>query len=75
LARQKESEIEEGYLMVDHVHLLMRIPPKYAVSQVVRYLKGKSAIHMARTYGGKRRNFVWGALLGDWILGIGGRTG
>ena len=44
--------------MGDHVHLLISIPPKYAVSQVVGYIKGKSAIHIARTYAGKRRNFT-----------------
>jgi putative transposase len=53
LARQQECEIEEGHLMVDHVHRLMTIPPKYAVSQVVGYLKGKSAIHRALDEGGK----------------------
>jgi putative transposase len=58
LARQKESKIEEGHLRPDHVHMLLSIPPKYAVSQVVGYLKGKSAIYIARTYGGKVRNFV-----------------
>jgi len=58
LARQKESEIEEGHLMADHVHMLMSIPPKYSVSQVVGYIKGKSAIHIARTYMGKRQNLV-----------------
>lgn len=58
LARQKESVIEEGHLQPDHVHILMAIPPKYAVAQVVGYLKGKSAIHIARTYGGRQRNFV-----------------
>ena len=44
--------------MPDHVHMLMSIPPKYAVSQVVGYIKGKSAIHMARVYGERKRNFV-----------------
>ena len=44
--------------MPDHVHMLLSVPPKYAVSQVVGYIKGKSAIHLARTYGGRRRNFV-----------------
>ena len=44
--------------MVDHVHMLINIPPKYAVSMVVGYIKGKSAIHIARTYGEKRKNFV-----------------
>ena len=58
LARQKESRIEEGHLQPDHVHMLVSIPPKYAVAQVVGYLKGKSAIHIARTYGGRERNFV-----------------
>ena len=48
LAAQKESRIEEGHLMPDHVHMMIAIPPKYAVSQVVGYIKGKSAIHMAR---------------------------
>ncbi len=58
LAAQKESRIEEGHLMVDHVHMLISIPPKYAVSQVVGYIKGKSAIHIARVYGERKRNFV-----------------
>jgi len=58
LALHKESEILEGHLMGDHVHMLISIPPKYAVSQVVGYIKGKSAIHIARTYAGRRRNFV-----------------
>ena len=58
LARQKESRIEEGHLMPDHVHMLLAIPPKYAVSQVVGYIKGKSAIHLARVYGERKRNFV-----------------
>lgn len=39
-------------------HLLISIPPKYAVSQVVDYIKGKSAIHIARTYAGRRHNFT-----------------
>jgi putative transposase len=58
LAQHKESRIEEGHLMVDHVHMMIAIPPKYAVSQVVGYIKGKSAIHLARVYGEKKRNFV-----------------
>jgi putative transposase len=58
LARHKESRIEEGHLQADHVHMLLSIPPKYGVAQVVGYLKGKSAIHIARTYGGRERNFV-----------------
>ena len=58
LAEQKESRILEGHLMSDHVHMLIPIPPKYAVSQVVGFIKGKSAIHIARVYGERRRNFV-----------------
>ena len=58
LAQHKESRIEEGHLMPDHVHMMISIPPKYAVSNVVGYIKGKSAIHMAREYGERKRNFV-----------------
>ena len=58
LAGQKESRIEEGHLMPDHVHMLISIPPKYAVSQVIGFIKGKSAIHVARVYGERKRNFV-----------------
>ena len=58
LAEQKECRIEEGHLMPDHVHMMISIPPKYAVAQVIGFIKGKSAIHLARTYGENRRNFV-----------------
>ena len=58
LADHKESRIEEGHLMPDHVHMSIAIPPKYAVSQVIGYIKGKSAIHIAREYGERKRNFV-----------------
>ena len=58
LAEQKESRIEEGHLMPDHVHMLISIPPKYAVAHVVGFMKGKSAIHIARTFMDRRRNFV-----------------
>ena len=58
LASQKESRIEEGYLMPDHVRMMISIPPKYSVSQVVGYIKGKSAIHLARVYAERRRNYV-----------------
>jgi REP element-mobilizing transposase RayT len=51
LAAQKESRIEEGHLMPDHVHVMIAIPPKYAVAHVVGYIKGKSAIHLARVTG------------------------
>ena len=58
LARHKESEILEGRFLLDHVHMLIAIPPKYAVAQVVGYIKGKSAIHIARNYGGRQKNFT-----------------
>lgn len=58
LSRQKESLIEEGHIMGDHVHIMISIPPKYAVSQVVGFIKGKSAIHIARRYLGRKRNYV-----------------
>ncbi len=58
LARQREAVVEEGHLQLDHVHMLLSIPPKYAVAQVLGYIKGKSAIHVARTYLGRRQNFT-----------------
>ena len=58
LAQHKESRIEEGHLMVDHVRMMIAIPPKYAVSNVVGYIKGKSAIHLARVDGERKRNFT-----------------
>jgi putative transposase len=57
LARQKECKILEGHMVQDHVHMLIAIPPKYAVSQIVGYIKGKSAIAVARQFSGKKRNF------------------
>ena len=58
LARQREAVVEEGHLQLDHVHMLLSIAPKYAVAQVLGYIKGKSAIHIARTYLGRRQNFT-----------------
>ena len=58
LARQKESEIVEGHLRPDHVHICISIPPKYAVSSVVGFIKGKSAIWIARNLMGRKRNFT-----------------
>ena len=73
LAEERESKIEEGHLMKDHVHILISVPPKYSVAQVVGYMKGKSAIHIARVYAGRRRNFVgqnfWAR--GYWVSTIG----
>ena len=57
LARQRESEVLEGHLCPDHVHVYISIPPKYSVAQVVGFMKGKSAINIARNYAGRTRNF------------------
>lgn len=58
LARQRECKIHEGHLHSDHVHMFISIPPKYSVAQVIGFIKGKSAIHIARTFGGRTRNFT-----------------
>ena len=58
MAKRSGSEILEGHLMSDHVHMLISIPPKYSVSQIVGYIKGKTAIHIARELFGKKRNFT-----------------
>jgi putative transposase len=73
LAEQKECKVEEGHLMPDHVHILLSVPPKYSVSSVMGFIKGKSAIHIARAYAGRRRNFVgqhfWAR--GYWVSTVG----
>jgi len=73
LAEQKECTVEEGHLMPDHVHMLLSVPPKYAVASVMGFIKGKSAIHIARVYAGRRRNFVgqhfWAR--GYWVSTVG----
>lgn len=58
LARSRECEVLEGHLLSDHVHMLISILPKYSVAQVIGFIKGKSAIHIARNYLGHRRNFT-----------------
>jgi len=58
LARHKECEIIEGHLISDHAHILISIPPKYSVSRVIGYIKGKSAINIARSYMGMRKNYT-----------------
>ena len=70
LAQQRECTVEEGHLQVDHVHMLVSIPPKYAVAQVIGYVKGKSAIHIARTYLGRRQNFTGQNFLGPRLLRV-----
>jgi putative transposase len=58
LAGQKESQILEGHLQADHVHVLVLIPPKFSVAQVVGFIKGKSAVYIARNYLGRRKNYT-----------------
>ena len=58
LATQKECKVVEGHLMPDHVHILISIPPKHSVAQVVAFIKGKSAIQIARNFQGRKKNFV-----------------
>ena len=73
LAEQWECKVEEGHLRPDHVHMLLSVPPKYSVSNVMGFIKGKSAIHIARVYAGRRRNFVgqhfWAR--GYWVSTVG----
>ena len=73
LAEQKECTVEEGHLMPDHVHMLLSVPPKYSVASVMGFIKGKSAIHIARVYAGRRGNFVgqhfWAR--GYWVSTVG----
>ena len=57
LASQRRSQILEGHMVQDPVHMLIRIPPKYSVAEVIGYLKGKSAIAVARQFGARKRNF------------------
>ena len=57
LASQRGSKIEQGSMVQDHVHMMIRIPPKYSVAEVIGYMKGKSAIAIARQFGGKKKNF------------------
>jgi len=58
LAQRRECEILEGHFMPDHAHMVISIPPKYAVFRVVGFIKGKSAIHIAREYCGRKKNFT-----------------
>ena len=54
LAQQRGVEIMEGHLMPDHVHMCLKIPPKYSVAYVIGFLKGKSAVKIHRKAGNKR---------------------
>lgn len=68
LANQKECKIEEVYLMPDHVHMLISIPPKHSVSHIIEFLKGKSSIWVAQTISNRQKNFVGQKF---WVLGKG----
>ena len=57
LAAQRSCHIIEGHMVQDHVHMMIRIPPKYSVSEIIGYMKGKSAIAVARQFSGRKRNF------------------
>ncbi len=73
LVKRQESEVLEGHLMADHVHMLISIPPKHSVSAIMGFVTGKSAIHIARVYAGRRRSFVgqhfWAR--GYWVSTVG----
>lgn len=58
LTEQKECRIEEGHLLANHVHMMISIPPKCSVPSVVGFIKGKSAIHLARVYGERKQNYA-----------------
>ena len=77
LARERESKILEGHLCPDHVHMLIEIPPKYSVAQVIGYIKRKSAIAIARRFVGRKKNFTgqnfWAR--GDYVTTVGRDTG
>ena len=68
LAEQKECRIEEGYLLADHVHMMISIPPKYSVSSVVGFIKGKSAIRLARVYGEQKQNDAGQSFWARWYF-------
>ena len=73
LAERTECQAEEGHWVVHHVHVLLTIPPEMSVAAVMGFVKGKSAIHIARVYAGRRRSFVgqhcWAR--GYWVSTVG----
>ena len=72
LARQRESDVEEGHLLADHVHMMISIPPKHSVADVIGYIKGKSAIHIAREFAGSAAQLCGATLLGPGLLCVHG---
>ena len=75
LAKQKESRVEEGHLMPDHVHMMLSIPPKYSVSQIVGYIKGKVCDSSGAGVWREEAEFRRAAFLGQGILRLDGRAG
>ena len=75
LARRRESKIEEGHLMPDHVHMLISIPPKYTVAEVIGFMKGKSSIWIAQNVERKARNFTGHKFWARELLRLDGRAG
>ena len=73
LAEEKECRVEAGHLMPDHVHMLLSVSPKNSVASVMGFIQGQRAIHIARAYAGRRRNFVgqhfWAR--GYWVSTVG----
>ena len=74
LAKQKQSRIVEGHLRPDHVHMCISIPPKFSVSSVVGFIKGKSAISIARKLPGSEAELHRGKFLGEGVLRFYGRS-
>ena len=70
LAQPRDSAVEEGHLLADHVHMMLSIPPKYSVAPVIGYIQGKRAIHIAREFAGRPRNFVGQHFLGARVFCI-----
>ena len=76
LAQRRESEVEEGHLMVDHVHLMLSIPPKlYSVADVIGYIKGKSVDPHRSKLRGAAAQFRGAALLSSRLLRVHGGAG
>ena len=75
LAQRKECKIEEGHLIPDHVHMLISIPPKYSVAEVIGYLKGKSSIWIAQNVEPQAAQFSWPQILGEGLLRFDRRAG
>src|ERR1700740_470125 len=74
LALQKESRIEQGHLMPDHVHMMISIPPKYAVSQVIGFIKGQERNQFGQDVRGEEAQLCGTAFLGQRVLRLDRRS-